>query len=39
MTKINVEHIKGNEGSYFFLYTFRDLIQGSFQRGFYVCIE
>ncbi len=39
MLKINVEHTKGNEGFYFYLYPFRDLIQGNFQRGFYVCIE
>jgi hypothetical protein len=37
--KINVEYTKGNEGSYFYLYPFRDLIQRSFQRGFYVCIK
>jgi hypothetical protein len=28
--KTNVKHIKGNEGSYFYLYPFRDLIQGNF---------
>ncbi len=28
--KTNVEHIKGNEGSYFYLYPFRDLILKSF---------
>jgi hypothetical protein len=37
--KINVEHIEGNERSYFYLYPFRDLIQGCFQGSFYVCIE
>ncbi len=36
---IGVEYIEGNEGSYFYLYPFGDLVQGSFQRGFYVCIE
>jgi hypothetical protein len=28
--KANVEHIKGNEGSYFCLYLFGDLTQGNF---------
>jgi hypothetical protein len=37
--KTNVEYIKGNKGSYFYLYPFGDLAQGSFQRGFYVCIK
>ncbi len=37
--KTNVKHIKGNEGSYFYLYSFGDLAQGSFQGGFYVCIK
>jgi hypothetical protein len=37
--KTNVEQIEGNEGSYFYLYPFQNLIQGSFQRGFYVCIK
>jgi len=31
--KISVEQIEENEGSYFYLYLFEDLIQGSF----YVC--
>jgi hypothetical protein len=39
MFKINVEQIEGNEGSYFYLYPFEDLVQGSFQRSFYVCIK
>jgi hypothetical protein len=39
MPKTNVEQIEGNEGSYFYLYSFGDLTQKSFQRGFYVCIE
>jgi len=39
MPKINVEHTKENEGSYLYLYPFGDLAQGSFQGGFYVCIE
>jgi len=39
MLKINVEHIKGNEGSYFYLYPFGDLVQGSFQGDFHVCIK
>ncbi len=28
--KVCVEHIEGNEGSYFYLYPFGDLAQGSF---------
>jgi hypothetical protein len=39
MPKINVEHIEGNEGSYFYLYSFGDLVQGSFQGSFYVYIK
>jgi len=39
MLKINVERIKGNEGSYFYLYPFGDLTQGSFQGDFHVRIE
>jgi len=39
MLKINVEHTKENEGSYLYLYPFGDLAQGSFQGGFYVCID
>jgi len=35
MPKTSVEHIKGNEKSYFYLY----LVQGSFEGGFYVCIK
>ncbi len=37
MLNTGVEQTKGNEGSY--LYPFGDLTQGSFQKGFYVCIE
>jgi hypothetical protein len=37
--KTDVQQTKGNEGSYFYLYPFRDLIQRSFQEGFYVYIE
>jgi hypothetical protein len=37
--KINVEQIGRNEGFYFYLYAFGDLIQEIFQRNFYVCIE
>ncbi len=37
--KIGVEHTKGNDGSYFYLYPFGDLAQRNFQIGFYVCIE
>jgi hypothetical protein len=39
MLKIDVEQIEGNDGSYSYLYPFGDLIQGSFQRNFYVCIK
>jgi len=37
--KTNVEHIKENERSYFYLYPFGDLIQKSIQGGFYMCIK
>jgi hypothetical protein len=37
--KISVEQIERNEGSYFYLYSFGDLVQRSFQIRFYVCIE
>jgi len=37
--KNGVEQIEGNERSYFYLYPFGDLAQGSFQRNFYICIE
>jgi len=30
MPKVGVEHTKGNERSFFYLYPFEDLIQGSF---------
>lgn len=30
MLHTNVEHTKGNGGSYFYLYLFEDLAQGSF---------
>jgi len=33
------KQIEENERSYFFLYPIGDLVQGSFERGFYVCIE
>jgi len=39
MFKIGVKQIERNEGSYFYLYPFGDLIQRSFQGCFYVCIE
>ncbi len=39
MIKTNVEQIKGNEGSYFYLYPFGDLAQGSFKVGFNVSIQ
>jgi hypothetical protein len=37
--KINVEQTEGNEGSYFYLYPFGNLVQECFQRGFYVWIK
>jgi hypothetical protein len=37
--KTTIEQTKGNEGSYFYLYLFGDLTQGSLQGGFYVCIK
>jgi hypothetical protein len=37
--KTNVEHTEGNERPYSYVYPFGDLAQGSFQRGFYVCIK
>jgi len=37
--KTNVEQIERNEGSYLYLYSFGNLIQSSFQEGFYVCIK
>jgi len=37
--KIGVEQIKGNEGSYSYVYPFGGLIQGSFEGGFYVFIK
>jgi hypothetical protein len=39
MLKTGVEYIQENEGFYFYLYSFRDLVQKNFQRGFYVCIK
>jgi hypothetical protein len=39
MHKTNVEQIEGNEGSYFYLYPFGDLAEGSFQGSFNVRIE
>ncbi len=35
----SVEQTKGNEGSYSYLYPFKDLTQRNFQGGFYVCIK
>jgi hypothetical protein len=39
VSKTGVEYIKGNEGSYPYLYPIRDLVQGSFLKGrsFYMC--
>jgi hypothetical protein len=37
--KTIVEHTKRNEGSYSYLSPFGDLVQGSFQENFYVCIK
>jgi hypothetical protein len=35
----SVEQIKGNEGSYSYLYPFGNLAQISFQGGLHVCIK
>jgi len=37
--KTSVEQTEGNEGTHFYLYSFGDLTQRSFQRSFYVCIK
>jgi hypothetical protein len=37
--KTGVKHVEGNERFYFYLDSFGDLAQGSFQGGFYVCIK
>jgi hypothetical protein len=37
--KTSVEQTKRNEGSYFYLYPFKDLVQKNFQGDFYVCIK
>ncbi len=37
--KISLEQIEGNKESYSYLYLFEDLVQGSFQGSFYVCIN
>ncbi len=37
--KAGVKYNEKNEGSYFYLYPFGDLVQGSLQGGFYVCIK
>jgi hypothetical protein len=37
--KTNAKHTEGNERSYFYLYPFGDLGQGSFPIKFYVCIK
>jgi hypothetical protein len=39
MVQNYVEQTKRNERFYFYLYPFKDLIQGNFQIGFYVCIK
>jgi hypothetical protein len=39
MPKTNVEQTKRNEGSYFYLYPFVDLVQWKFQKKIYVCIK
>jgi hypothetical protein len=39
MLKIGIKYIKEIEGSYFYLYPFGDLVQKSFQKGFYMCIR
>jgi hypothetical protein len=37
--KINVQHTKGNERSYSYLYPFGHLTQRIFQGAFYMCIK
>jgi hypothetical protein len=39
MLKTNVKQTKKNEGFYFYLYLSRDLVQGSLQGDFYVCMK
>jgi hypothetical protein len=39
MPKTSVKHIKRNKKSYYYLYSFGDLAQGSFQGGFFACIK
>jgi hypothetical protein len=39
MPKTNVKQTKKNEGFYFYLYLLGDLVQGSLQGDFYVCIK
>jgi len=36
--KTNIEQTEENEGSYFYLFPFGDLAQGSLQGNFYACI-
>ncbi len=37
--KINVEQTERNERTYLYLYSFGNLVQRSFQKDFYMCIE
>jgi hypothetical protein len=37
--KIGVEYTEGNGRFYPYLYPIKDLAQGSFHRGFLVCID
>jgi len=37
--QIGVEHTKNNGKSHPYLYPIRDLAQGTFHRGFHVCID
>jgi hypothetical protein len=37
--KIGVEQIKGNEGSYSYLYPFGNLVQRNLQGNIHVCIK
>ncbi len=39
MLKIGVEQIERNERSYFYLYSFGDLVQERFLKKNYVCIK
>ncbi len=37
--KTSIKQTKRNEGSYFYLYFFGDLVKKNFQKNFYVCMK